>query len=106
MDACFPFTNNTNGVIVMFFPYLTLDDETEIVHSEMLDDNTVKVYIEKPNENDCFHHATCILPQYEWKDIFGFTEEDIKKFQSIVENNAHLIIELSQNGGFDNASDF
>ena len=29
----------------MMYPYLTLDDETEIVHSEMLSDNTVKVYI-------------------------------------------------------------
>ena len=25
----------------MMYPYLTLDDETEIVHSEMLSDNTV-----------------------------------------------------------------
>ena len=47
-----------NGGVTMMYPYLTLDDETEIVHSEML------------------------------------------------ENNAHLIIELSQNGGFDNASGF
>lgn len=90
----------------MMYPYLTLDDETEIVHSEMLSDNTVKVYIEKPDEKDGFHFASCFLPKYEWKDIFGFTEDEIKRYQSIVENNAHLIIELSQNGGFDNASGF
>ena len=29
----------------MMYPYLTLDDETEIVHSEMLENNTVKVYM-------------------------------------------------------------
>ena len=34
----------------MMYPYLTLDDETEIVHSEMLENNTVKVYIEKPDD--------------------------------------------------------
>jgi len=90
----------------MMYPYLTLDDDTEIVHSEMLEDNTVKVYIEKPDEKDGFHHASCYLPRYEWKEIFGFTNEEIKAFQSIIENNAHLIIELSQNGGFDNASSF
>ena len=39
-------------------------------------------------------------------DIFGFNEDEIKKFQTIIENNAHLIIELSQNGGFDHASGF
>ena len=88
------------------YPYLTLDDETEIVHSEMLPDNSVKVYIETPDEADGFHYATCYLPKYEWKDIFGFSRDEIQKYQIILENNAHLMIELSQNGGFDNASGF
>lgn len=90
----------------MMYPYLTLDDETEIVHSEMLENNTVKVYIEKPDEKDGFHYASCFLPKYKWTDVFGFTEKEIEFYQSIIENNAHLIIELSQNGGFDNASGF
>ena len=90
----------------MMYPYLTLDDETEIVHSEKLSDDTVKVYIEKPDEKDGFHCASCFLPKYEWQDIFGFSEDEIKNYQTIIENNAHLIIELSQNGGFDNASGF
>ena len=54
----------------MMYQYLTLDDETEIVHSEMLEDRTVKVYIEKPDEKDCFHHASCMLPDYQWEDVF------------------------------------
>ena len=90
----------------MMYPYLTLDDETEIVHSEMLGNNTVKVYIEKPDTTDGFHYASCYLPKYEWKDIFGFTEDELNAYQTIIENNAHLIIELSQNGGIDNASGF
>ena len=90
----------------MMYPYLTLDDETEIVHSEMLDDDMVRVYIEKPDENDGFHSAVCMLPKYEWKDIVGFSEKEIGAYQAIIENNAHLIIELSKNGGFDNASGF
>ena len=90
----------------MMYPYLTLEDETEIVHSEMLQDNTVKVYIEKPNEKDCFHYATCYLPEYRWEDVFGFNSDEIKAYQSIIENNAHLILELSKSGGFDNASSF
>ncbi len=88
----------------MMYPYLTLDDETEIGHSEMFSDSTVKVYIEKPDEKDGFHYASCILPEYRWQDISGFTDDEIKRYQTIIENNAHLIIELSQNGGFDNAS--
>ena len=33
----------------MMFPYLTLNDETEITHSEMKPDGRVKVYIETPD---------------------------------------------------------
>ena len=39
----------------MMYPFLTLDDQTEIVHSQLLDDGSVKVYVEKPDEKDCFH---------------------------------------------------
>ena len=48
----------------MMYPFMTLDDNTEIVHSEMQPDHRVKVYIEKPDEKDCFHSAVCYLPDY------------------------------------------
>ena len=86
------------------YPFMTLNDETEIVHSEMLKDGKVKVYIEKPDEKDCFHHATCYLPDYNWTEVTGFTEEEMEKYKEIVESTAHLIMEFSQEGGFDNAS--
>lgn len=34
----------------MMYPFLTLDDGTEIVHSEMLPDSRVKVYMERADE--------------------------------------------------------
>ena len=74
----------------MMYPFLTLDDNTEIVHSEMLPDKRVKVYIEKPDEKDCFHSAVCYLPKYEWADINGFTDEEIKHYQEIIESTIHL----------------
>ena len=42
----------------MMYPFLTLDDGTEIVHSEMLPDARVKVYMERPDEIQGFLHAT------------------------------------------------
>ena len=39
----------------MMYPFMTLDDNTEVVHSEMLPDGRVKVYFEKPDAKDCFH---------------------------------------------------
>lgn len=49
----------------MMYPFLTLDDQTEIVHSEMKPDGRVKVYVEKPDEKDFFHNAVCWLPAYQ-----------------------------------------
>jgi len=86
------------------YPFMTLDDETEIVHSEMKTDGRVKVYIERPDEKVCFKHATCWLPDYTWEDIYQFSEDDIAKFQEIIESTANLILEFSQEGGFQGAS--
>lgn len=88
----------------MMYPLMTLNDETEIVHSDMLDDGEVKVYIEKPDEKYGFRHATCWLPEYRWEDIYQFSESDIEQLEEIIRSMAHLIIEFSQEGGFENAS--
>ena len=88
----------------MMYSFLTLDDETEIAHSEMLDNGTVKVYLEKPDEKDCFYHATCYLPGYHWEEIVGFSEEEMERYKEVIESTAHLIIEFSQEGGFGHAA--
>ena len=79
-------------MIILMYPFLTLDDNTEIVHSEMRKDGTVKVYIEKPDAKDCFHHASCCLPEYNQEDVFGLPEEDIDKYQEIIESTAHYFL--------------
>ncbi|MCR4672744.1 MAG: hypothetical protein K5637_05875 [Lachnospiraceae bacterium] len=89
----------------MMYGYMTLEDNTEIVHSEMKPDGTVKVYIEKPVYGG-FHHATCWLPVYIWEDVEGFSDEDMLRLKKIVENNAHLIMEFSQKGGVLDAANY
>ena len=74
------------------YPFLTLNDGTEITHSEMRPDNRVKVYIEKPDAKDGFHHAVCYLPGYQWEDISGFSEAEMARYAEIVESTAYLII--------------
>lgn len=90
----------------MMYPFLTLDDGTEIVHSEMKEDGQVKVYMEKPDNKDCFHYAACWLPEYRWEDMFGFSEKEIQRLKEVIESTAHLILQFSQEGGFENASSF
>ena len=80
----------------MMYPFMTLPDDTEIVHSEMKKDGNVKVYIETPDEKDGFHHAVCILPAYDWTEIDGYSEKEMSYFRSLVQNNANKMIDYSR----------
>ncbi len=83
----------------MMYPYLTLNDDTEITHSEMKDDGRVKVYIETPDDEGGFKNAVCWLPEYSWEDINGYTADEMSFYKELIRDNAHLIIEFSQEGG-------
>lgn len=88
----------------MMFPFMTIDKDTEVVHSELREDGRVKVYLETPDEKDGFHHAICWLPEYEWEDISGYDDSEVERYKKFVVNNAHLIMEFASEGGFLNAS--
>ena len=88
----------------MMYPFLQIDGDTEIVHSDMLPNGEVKVYVEKPDAKDGFHHASCFLPSYRWEDVEGFSTKEIDRYQEVIESTAHLIMEFAQTGGFENAA--
>ena len=88
------------------YPFMTLDDGTEIVHSEMQPDGQVKVYMERPDAVDGFHHATCWLPEYAWEDVSGFSPADMDRLREVIQSTAHLILQFSKEGGFDHAANF
>ena len=91
----------------MIYPYMTLPDETEITHSEILTNNgreQVKIYIETPVEGG-FKDATCILPDYKWEN-HGYSEEEMKYYKDFVEKAAHLFFKFARGGGFENAANF
>lgn len=89
----------------MMYKFIELPDKTEITHSDMREDGTVKVCVEKPVDGD-FKTAYCELPSYHWYDVEGYTKEELEEQQKTVESLAHLIIRFSRNGGFANASGF
>jgi len=90
----------------MMYPFMTLDNNTEIVHSELKEDGRVKVYIETPDEKDGFHHAVCWLPEYKWEEVSGYGDSELFRYKKLVVDNAHLIMEFAGEGGFQNASNF
>ena len=90
----------------MMYPFMKLDDETEVVHSDVYGKNeTVKVYFERPVEGG-FCSAECYLPSYEWANINGFTKKEIAQYQNLVESTAHVIIQLAREGGLEHAAGF
>ena len=85
----------------MMYPYITLADETEIIHSHLLhkdDIDLVEVHFERAVDNG-FCSARCILPTYEWKFKEGFSAEEIKFFEEFLRQNAHLLYRYAGQGG-------
>lgn len=85
----------------MIYPYITLPDETEIVHTQILEKDgrkCVEVHFERPSD-DGFESARCSLPSYEWILRDGFTDEEMKYFEEILQHNAHLIFKFAKSGG-------
>ena len=85
----------------MMYPYISLADETEIVHSHLIEQNGIKivqVHFERPKPYG-FDSARCCLPSYEWTIRDGFTDEEIVWFESFLQNNAHTIYKFAECGG-------
>lgn len=90
----------------MKYGYMTLPDETEVVHSEVIKISgvdTVDVFFEKPDERYTFCTAKCRLPQRQWSNIKGFSESDINFLKEFISNNSTIIFDLAKIGGFKNA---
>ena len=85
----------------MMYPYMTLADDTEIVHSQIIEKNGKKkviVNFERPTE-DGFDSARCELPEYIWTEKEGYSDDEITFFEELLRNNAHLLYKYAENGG-------
>ena len=80
----------------MIYKFMTTEDNAEIVHSELKEDGTVMVYVEKPDIKDCFHHMRCSIPSYSIKEVLGFSEEETQRYMDVIKSNSHLIMESSK----------
>ena len=69
----------------MMYPYMTLADETEIVHSQIIENG--------------FDSARCELPDYKWTERMGYSDEEIEMFEELLHSNAHLLYKYAENGG-------
>ena len=87
----------------MMYPYMTLNDGTEITHSQLLDLQhdgtiTVEVHFERPTDTG-FDSARCSLPSYTWLYHEGFSAEEIERFEQFLKRNVHLFFKFAGQGG-------
>jgi hypothetical protein len=85
----------------MVYPYMTLADNTEIVHTQVFEEDgiqKVEVHFERPTENG-FDTARCQLPSYTWLIREGFSDEEMKLFNELMHSNAHLFYKYGASGG-------
>lgn len=80
----------------MMHPFMTLEDNTEIVYSEELPDGEIKVYIETPDAKDGFHDMTCYLPSYR-TEVHGYTQKEVDRYMDIIRSTARAVRESRVN---------
>jgi succinate dehydrogenase flavin-adding protein (antitoxin of CptAB toxin-antitoxin module) len=77
----------------MMYPFMEMSDGTVVEHSQVMEEKgrkRVYVYFER-NTKDGYASAKCQLPDYFWMYIDGFTNEEVDKFERLLENSANLL---------------
>lgn len=89
-------------VVYVMYPYMTFEDGTEVIHSDLITDGDTEkviVHFERPTAEG-FDSARCELPSYNWTMWEGhFTDEEKRGFETFLSNNAHLLYRYAANGG-------
>lgn len=81
----------------MLYPYMTLADETEIVHSHLIEQDgaeKVVVHFERPTENG-FDSARCEFPAFQWVLQNGYSDAEISDFEELLKKNTLQIWEYA-----------
>lgn len=80
----------------MMYFFKKLDDDAEVNYSEASDEGNVKMYIEKPDAKDGFHHMTVYLPHFEVKEEYGFSEEEFVRYIRFLWENGKKIVKRAR----------
>lgn len=87
----------------MYIPYITIGEDMEVATSPLNSNGETIVNIEKPSAKYGFKTFECIIPGYEIKKSYGFTEKEIERLIQFCKDNADLLILNAKHGGLANA---
>ena len=77
----------------MIYPLLSLYDGTEITFTDLQNDGNIIVYVETPNAIDGFHSLECVLPNFEIKNVQGYSALKQNKILEIIKDNVDRIMD-------------
>ena len=87
----------------MLYPYVTLGDGTEVLHTQIIEKNgveTIEVHFERPIETG-FMTARFVLPTYELIKRDNVSDEELEFLKKLLECNADLIYKYARIGGIE-----
>lgn len=87
----------------MFYPYCTIDDCIEVVHTPLNEKGQTLVHIEIPDDVYCFKTMDCLVPTYNVSNVVGLTNEEINFWVEFCKHNASMLINCAKQGGIANA---
>lgn len=84
----------------MLYPFMTLDDGTEIVYSDTMNidgEDKVRIEFERWNaDRDAFDSMECLLPNGKMTKVIGFTKEEADYYQEKMIALQDMILECSR----------
>lgn len=78
----------------MMYSHLKPPDNTRIAYSNVLEDNTILVGVERPVDGG-FDAGYCRLPAYTWTDVEGISQKELTELTELIERNSPLIYRLA-----------
>ena len=88
----------------MVYPYITLGERLKISHSELLKNNTIRVFVEEEDDSLGIKEAEYIIPGLKLKNRVGFSDDELMSITQIVKYNSSLIYTVARQGGIANAN--
>lgn len=87
----------------MYYPYCTINDETEVVHTPLNKDGVTVVHFETPDAVFGFKTLDCTVPGYKIMSRVGYTDEEAARLVQFCMSNAALLLTYAKTGGIANA---
>lgn len=87
----------------MFYPYCTIGNDIEVVHTPLDESGYTLVHIEIPDEEYCFKTMDCLISSYKVSNVVGMSDEEVEEFVDFCQIHAHLLLKYASTGGIANA---